>query len=586
MPNANPNTDIPTSTIDGATYYDVASQLLHLVITYSSGISLRPDSIEVNLITSPSTNTTEVGNGAPTFPANSNTGTIVLPLALSSASQGGQLIVAGLDSKLWESSPPSDPWQIPAINSSPFTSALSATFTSLGSVKVTWSWIQGMDATAQQITLTIAGQTLVTTMVNSPTVTTTFTMAQANNLFTPGRRFIVQCTPIAPGLWATPVNTTFSIPSSSGMTCILLNNPPLVSSESTMTNLSVQGTNTMQAWWGTPEGAIETVVFPSKNPAQFAGPSTVSNTGSCLASISVGSTNQLVWWITETGAIDGQVNNGEGWASPGAGPGEAFPFNEAETATTVNGGSMASLLLQYNNGAILFWIDPKGAIGCCRWLARSGWGAIFDALPPGTASPTSQLTTLSFGSAAYLFCVSQDGAVVGGSWSDVNSTLGPMSPIAVAPSGNAAPGGGLASIGISSSIGVNSQEIAVFWTTPKNNIEIAFVYEEPYSFRNIQRPLTVAQSVLGGTGIAVYPMEPNQCSVWWIGQSSDLRRTNVDLTKVSSTPTPNWPVFEDSGPGSCRQTRSLIAQNVSATQVDLLYVSANDTVAGLFYSFS
>ncbi|KAK2685693.1 hypothetical protein QWA68_014908 [Fusarium oxysporum] len=62
-----------------------------------------------------------------------------------------------------------------------------------------------------------------------------------------------------------------------------------------------------------------------------------------------------------------------------------------------------------------------------------------------------------------------------------------MSPIAVASSKSAAPGGGLTSI--------NAQEIAVFWTTPKNSIDIAFLFEGPYSFRNFQRPLTVAQSM-------------------------------------------------------------------------------------------
>ncbi|KAF5262253.1 hypothetical protein FOXYS1_7043 [Fusarium oxysporum] len=553
---SNPN--LPTPTIDAATYYDVASQQLHLVITYPSGVSIWPNDIVVNLIAPSSTTPTKVGNGAPTFTANTKTGTIVMPLALASASQGGQLTVASLDTS-WESSSPSDPWKIPAINSSPFTSVPTASFTSLGSVEVTWSWIQKMGATAQQVTLTIVGQTPVTTMVKSPDVTATFTMAQANNLFMPGKRVAIQCIPIAPGLWATPVNTTFSIPKSSAMTSISLNTPPLVSSECTMTSLSVQGTNTMQVWWGTSEGAIETAEFPLQRfhpeTAQFASASTVSDTGSCLASVSVNSTDQLVWWITETGAIDGQVNSGKGWASPGTGPGEAYLFNEASTAATANGGSMTSLLLG-NNGTILFWVDAKGAI----------------------ASTTTQLTTLSVGSTAYLFCVSPDGAIVGGSWSDANSgTLGLMSPIEVAPLKSAAPDGGL------TSISVNAQEIAVFWTTPKNSIDIAFLFEGPYSFRNFQRPLTVAQSVLGGTGIAVYSMEANQCSVWWIGQSSDLRRTNVDFTKVSSTPTPDWPVFEEVGPDSCKQTRSLLVQKVSGTQVDVFYENAKRAVAGLSY---
>lgn len=116
---SNPN--LPTPTIDAATYYDVASQQLHLVITYPSGVSIWPSDIVVNLIAPSSTTPTKVGNGAPTFTANTKTGTIVMPLALASASQGGQLTVASLDTS-WVSISPSDPWKIPAINSSPFTS--------------------------------------------------------------------------------------------------------------------------------------------------------------------------------------------------------------------------------------------------------------------------------------------------------------------------------------------------------------------------------------------------------------------------------------------------------------------------------
>ncbi|KAI7759196.1 hypothetical protein LZL87_008573 [Fusarium oxysporum] len=575
MSNTNPN--LPTPTIDGATYYDVASEQLNLVITYPSGVSRWPKDIVVNLITPSSTTPTKVGNGAPTFPANSNTGTIVMPLALTSASQGGQLTVASLDAS-WDSSTPSDPWQFPVINSSPFTSPASVSFNSLGSVEVTWSWIVEMGATAQQVALIIAGQPPITTMVTRPAVTATFTMAQANNLFTPGKKVTIQCIPISPGLWATPVTTTFSIPKSSRMTPHPFNTSPPVSSDCTMTSLPVQGTTTMQVWWGTPEGAIETVVFPNRNPEQFADASTISDTGSCLASIYVSSTNQQVWWITETGAIDGQINSGKGWTSPGIGPGEAIPFNVAGIASTVNGGSMTSLLLEGNIGAILFWVGPKGAIGCCRWLASLGWQTVFDALPPGTASTTTQLSVLSVGSSAYLFCVAPGGAVVGASWPDASSgSLGLMSQFAVPSSGNAAPEGGLTSFSVS------AQEIAVLWTTPKNNIEMALLYEGE-SFQNIQRPLTKVQSVLGGTGIAAYSMGANQCSIWWIGQSSDLRRTNVDLTKFRATLTPDWPVFEDLGPGSCKQTRSLIVQKVSGTQIDLLYVNANDAVAGLSYA--
>ncbi|KAH7219606.1 hypothetical protein DER44DRAFT_761294 [Fusarium oxysporum] len=72
--------------------------------------------------------------------------------------------------------------------------------------------------------------------------------------------------------------------------------------------------------------------------------------------------------------------------------------------------------------------------------------------------------------------------------------------------------------------------MAIFWTTPKNNIEMALLFLGAL-FRKIQRPLTVLQSVVASTGIAVYSEEANQCSVWWTGQSSDLRRTTMDFSK-------------------------------------------------------
>ncbi|KAF5535577.1 fucose-specific lectin [Fusarium napiforme] len=403
-------------------------------------------------------------------------------------------------------------------------------------------------------------------------------MAQANNMFSPGLTVTIQCAAISPGLWAAPVTTTFTIPQSSQMTPYSIKGAPPISPNCTMTSLPVHGTSNLEVWWGTAEGAIETTWFPNTDLRGFAGASTISNTGSCLASISISPTNQQVWWITETGAIDGKVYNANGWASPGTGAGEAIPFNVVGTASTTNGGSMTGLVLEGNTGAILFWVDPYGAIAYCRWLASSGWQAVNSALPPGTASATTQLSVLSVGSSVYLFCVSPSGAVVGGNWSSTSGQyLGGMSQFAVPSSGNAAPGGELVSFGVS------TQEIAVVWTTIQNNLEMSLVYGGD-SPQNIQLPLTIAQSVLGGTGIAAYSMEANQCSIWWIGQSSDLRRTNVDLTKLQATTTPDWPVFEDLGPGSCKQMRSLIVQPASATEICLLYVSANDTVAVLSYT--
>ncbi|KAF4498655.1 fucose-specific lectin [Fusarium agapanthi] len=575
MPSPDLNTDIPTPTIDSATYYDVGSQQLYLTITYPNGALDTAKGVEVKIITSSSTTPTFVGNGPVTFEA-TNKGTFVTGLLSTLASQEGQIIAAGLDTESWQSSPPSDPWQIPAINPTPFTSPPSATFTSLGSLEVTWTWIAGMDVTAQEVTLTIAGQTLPPVKVEKPSVTATFTMAQANNLFTPGAKVAIQCTPITPGLWATPLNTTFHIPTSTVMASFLLNSSPLVSPECTMASFYVPGTNDMQVWWTTPAGAIETAQSPlgswDEHSQQFAGASTVSDTGSCLASMYANSANQQVWWITAAGAIDGQVNTGKGWASPGTGPGEKFPFNQAGVASTTNGGSMTSLLLEGDIGMILFWVDPKGGIGCCRWINGSGWQPVSEALPAGSASTTAQLTSQAIGSTAYLYFVTPDGAIVSSTWSDAGITgSGLMSQSTVAASGSASTDATLASAVVS------SQEIAVFWTTPKNSIQMIL------QFRNIERPLTVAQSVLGGTGIAAYSMETNQCSIWWIGQSNDLRRSNVDFTKIVATVTPTWPVFEEVGPGSCKQARSLIVQTVSGTRINVLYANTKGVLSGLAY---
>ncbi|KAF5984602.1 Pfs domain-containing protein [Fusarium coicis] len=467
---------------------------------------------------------------------------LMMPLALAWASQKGQLTVASLDTS-WVTGTPSEPWQFPAIASSPFTSPASASFNSLGSVEVTWTWIAGMGATGQQVALIIPGEQPITTIVERPDVTATFTMAQANNMFSPGQKITIQCTAISPGLWAAPVTTTFSIPQSSQITPYSIQALPPISPNCTMAR------------------AIETTWIPNPDKWGFAGVSTISNTGSCLASIFVSSTNQQIWWITETGAIDEKVHNGNGWASPGTGASEAIPFNVAGTASTIDGGSMTSLVLEGNTGAILFWVDPYGAIACCTWLASSGWKTVFDALPRGTASANT------VDNSVYLFCVSPSGAVVGGRCSVIwhCSAWGWIGFLQCKHTGDFG----------------RMEKTA--WTTTQNNIEMSLVYggESP---QNIQLPLTIAQSVLGGTGIAAYSMEANQCSIWWIGQSSDLRRTNEDLTKLQATSTPDWPVFEDIGPGSCKQMRSLIVQPLSATEIYLLYVTANGTVAGLSYT--
>ncbi|KAF5690626.1 guanine deaminase [Fusarium denticulatum] len=568
----NTNTSIPTPTIGPATYYDVGSQQLYLTITYPSGTHVKGNAIDAYLITSSSTNPMFIGNNS--FPVAADTAVITVSLEKALASKGGQIIATGLADNVWESSPPSEPWQLPTINLSPITSPASINFTSLGSVEVTWTWIAGMGATAQLVTLAIKGQPTIKAMVANagPTAIATFTMSQANNLFTPGKEMAIQCIAISPGLRAIPVDASFIIPQSGRITHYSFSNSPPVSSNCSVTGISGTLIFTTQLWWGTPEGAIETVVFPSGSAEQFAGKSTIADTGSCLTSIHISNTYQQVWWIMGTGAIDGQINPGNGWRPPGTGPEEKIPFNVANIASTTNGGSMASLL--HDGTVFLFWVGPQGAIKCCRWLASSGWQPVCNALPPGIASTTSQLSVLSVGSSVYLFCVGSDNLIVGASWPNAASSgsLALMSQFAVPSSGKAAPEGGLTSFSVS------AQEVAVLWTTSQNNIEMALVFLGAPS-SNIQRSLTLPQSVLKGTGIAACSIGTNQWSIWWIGQASDLRRTNVDLTKL--TLTPNYPVFELLGPGSCKQMRSLMVASGYGTQIGLVYVNANDIVAGL-----
>ncbi|KAF4448941.1 hypothetical protein F53441_7710 [Fusarium austroafricanum] len=585
---SNAHLNLPVPTIDAtATYYDVASQQLHLVFTYPISISLWPPYVVVDLSTTSSATPTQVGNGKPSFTG--NTGTIVMDINMSSASM---ITVSSLDPSTWQSGPPSDPWQLPTPPSSPFISVPSVSFTSDGSVQVTWSWTTDMTATALQVALSISGQQTPSSLISTvqrPATIATFTMTEANNLFTPGQKLIFQCTPIAAGQSASPLTITFYIPVSSGCKPFGVRTSASISCSvycsNAMTSLCPAGTNSMQIWFGNLRGGIETVEFPNgswietkaQQSQQLIDASTVSAMpGFCLTSTSRGSKHQEFWWVTKTGAIDGECNDGQGWKPPGTGPGEQYPFNKPNTASTACGGSITSLSAM-NRITTLWWIGPGGAIGCATWTNGS-WGKIADFAPANTASwetETTQLTAQCIDESAFLFLVAPSGAVVCIEWPNFSE---PTAQYNVAQPGSAARGGGLVSINISSN--EDTQRIAVFWTTQQNNIEMAIIG----AAKSIQQQaLTEPGSVPGQTGLAACMTGENKCSVWWVGQFGDLRRMEVDLTKVTANAITNWPVFEELGPGSCRQRRSIIAQKVSEAQFEVLFVNGYGEVGGLSY---
>ncbi|KAF4332674.1 hypothetical protein FBEOM_13525 [Fusarium beomiforme] len=530
-----------------------------------------------------------VGNGLPHFTG--TTGTMTLEIDMSLACQTPKITVSSLDTSTSETGPPSEPWQFPTIPSSPFTSAPSATFTSDGSLEVTWSWITAMAATAQQVTLVIAGQqkpSPITSIIQSPTTNATFTMTEAKSLFTPGQTVTIQCTPIAVGLLGSPLTTTFCIPASTGCMPFSQNTSTLIAPLCTMTSVAAAGMVPMQVWWGTLKGAIETVEFPIRSwldtakqqSAQLANPSTVARTGSCLASTYRSPKDKEVWWITPTGAIDGLRYDGQGWKPPGTGAGEPYPFNKPGTASTTRGGSMTCLSAG-NGETALWWVSPTGAIGCAKWTNGSGWGTAIDAAPSYTASFTSvttQLTTQLASGSPHLFCVSPEGEVVDIHWTNLSSIgSGPMFKNVIAPTASAAPGGGLVSLNMGA-------KIALFWTTLQNNIEMVILFPaSEYGWNTQQYTLTVAGSILQGTGIAAYLMEANLGSVWWIGQFGDLRRIEVDFTKLTPNAISDWPVFEELGPGSCKPTRTLMAQRGAENHIEVFYVNTHGAVAGLSY---
>ncbi|SCO78603.1 uncharacterized protein FRV6_02816 [Fusarium oxysporum] len=584
------NLVLPVPTIDSTSSYDRSAQQLHLVITYPSQDQNWPKRLEVYTITTSSPTPTPFGNGKPTFVG--STGTLVLDFPVSLAVQEPQIIVAALHK--WEPGPPSDPWPFPQITSA---SAPSVSLTSDGSVQVDWSCVPTMVTTAQSITLSLTGQEGSinnSVVVQYPTTVATFTMAQAENKFVPGQKVTIQYAPVTAGVPGTPSTITYAIPSSGCKPFSLIVSTPMAPGMGAccaMTSLSPAGTNTMQVWWAATGAIIESVEFPygswldtAKQQSQkLANLSTGSDMCSCLTSIS-GSKNQQVWWVTGRGAINGQCNTGQGWGSPSTGPGQP-DFNKPGTASANSGGSITSVSTS-DGGAVLWWVGSKGGISNARW-SNGNWQSSFAAAPSGTASvsPMTQLTAQSVGSNVHVFCVSSDGKVVGATWPDFNSS-GYTGVYDIAQSGSASPEGGLVSVGIS------SQKIALFWTTPqrnKQNIEMAILTSDSSASSGWsiqQQPLTVPGSILAQGGITACLTANSQCSVWWIGQCLDLRRTEVNFTEATATGTINWPVFEELGPGSCKQGRSIVAQKISQGIIELLYVNNDGVVAGLSYGSS
>ncbi|KAM0075302.1 hypothetical protein ACKRZS_012647 [Fusarium odoratissimum] len=542
---------------------------------------------EVNEMFSSSPTPTPFGNRKPTFVG--STGTLVLDFPVSLAVQEPQIVVAALYE--WESGHLSDPWPFPQITSA---SAPSVSLTSDGSVQVDWSCVSTMVTTAQRVTLSITGQEgpiSNSIVVPYPTTVATFTMAQAENKFMPGQKVTIQYAPITAGVPGTPSTITYEIPSSGCKPFSLIVSTPMalgMASCCAMTSVSPAGTNTMQVWWSAAGGIIETVEFPygswldtSKQQSQkSANMLTGSDLCSGLTSIS-GSKNQQLWWVTGEGAIDGQCNTGQGWGSLSTGPGQP-DFNKPGTAVSSSGGSITSVSTG-DDGAVLWWVDSKGGIMNARW-SNGNWQSSFAAAPPGTASviPTTRLTAQSVGSNVHVFCVSSDGKVVGATWPDFSST-GYTGVYDIAQSGSASPERGLVSVRIS------SQKIALFWITPERNnqnIEMAILTSDnsANSGWSIQQlPLTVPGSISAYGGIAACLTANSQCSVWWVGQCLDLRRTEVDFTELRAMTTMSWPVFEELGPGSCKEGSLIVAQKVSQGIIEVLYVNNDGIVAGLSY---
>ncbi|KAF5676196.1 hypothetical protein FHETE_2323 [Fusarium heterosporum] len=577
---------LPVPSIDATTYYDVTSQILHLFFTYPTPF-FSATSVDVYLTTA--SNTSQIGTGLPTYIG--TTGKMMLQVATAVACQTPKVTVSTLDASTSEVGPPSEPWQFPTIPSSPFTSAPLVSFTSDGSVQVEWSWITAMAATAQYVTLSVSGHTLPS-MVQSPTTIAIFTMVQANSLLTPGQKVNIQCTPIALGLWGTPLATSFLIPGSdctpfsiSGSpegTPLAKTSPTLVAPFCTMTSVAAAG-----IWWGTPKGAIETFQLPdssrpgttSQQSTQLASPSTVDGQGSCMASASRNSRDKEVWWITPTGAIDGLRNDGQGWKPPGTGAGQAYPFNVKGTASTTHGGSMSCFAV--GSETALCWVNPEGAIGYAKWSNGSGWGTVSQVAPPKTATlnpVVTQLTTQVVSGNPHLFCVGTEGQVIDIFWINFSSKEpGRIFQNVIAQPRSAAPGGGLVSLNM-------GPKLVLFWTTPQNSIEMAVLNAvSAYGWSIHQYTLTVEGSVLQGTGIAAYLTEANHASVWWIGQFGDLRRIAVDFENLTRDASNDWPVFEELGPGSCKTTRSLVAQRETENRFKVFYVNSDGAVAGLSY---
>ncbi|KAM6536359.1 hypothetical protein FALCPG4_002367 [Fusarium falciforme] len=579
-----PQTLLPIPWIDAESYYDIERQEVNLALKF---VSQPPSNLQFVLQVHPATGplpdpirgiheASSLGNNFVSF---------VAPFDIITAHTTISITVASLDPVAEQQGDFSEPWKFPIIPQSLPACKPSATFTSAGSVQVSWSWDDLTEPIAQRVDMVLKTPDRifsVTRTVRRPDAITIFTMEQTENLFTPGQKVNIECKSLVPSLAGGLASIDFTIPGSDGWTPYALINGSPVGSLCTMTSISLTGSNGIQLWWTSPDGSIQTALQQNNNwiGSQFMGPSTVPNSGCCLTSTTRSSFHQEIWWITEKGAIDGKfwLQDGQGWRSPGT---DSYPFNKLDQASTKAGGSM-TCMPRPGPRMDIWWVTPTGAIGNARWNSSDGWGGVFNAAPSGTVgfgSSISRLTAESLdGTTADIFYIGEGGSI-GGAFSSDPDTVTEYSLYNLAPVGTARLEGGFTSIQLS------PKQIVLFWISYQGSVEMFVLTRNNSALGGWDRKrqaLTEHGSALGTSGIAVVATGASRLSVWWNGPqgtSTDLRRIDVDLAKEAA----KWRVYEQLGVGSCRKTRALLLGSIYIDRRHLWYVGPTSTMKGMSF---
>ncbi|KAL2694790.1 hypothetical protein Neosp_001377 [[Neocosmospora] mangrovei] len=576
-----PQALLPTPQIDSESFYDIETQELHMTVKF---VSPPPPDMQFVLQVHPSTGPLPdpikaMPRGAPGSTIVSFGGAFDIGTARTTTS----ITVASLDPLSGEQGDFSEPWKFPIIPQSLPACKPSATFTSAGSVQVSWSWDGLAEPTAQRVKMIVRvpKTTLALThTVQRPDTVTIFTMEQSDNLFKPGQKVTFECTSMAPSLAGGLARIDFTIPGSNGWTPYAVVNGFPVGPLCIMASISRSGSNSIQLWWTSPDGSIQTALQQNNSwiGSRFMGPSTVPNSGSCLTGTTRNNFHQEIWWITENGAIDGKfwLQDGLGWRSPDS---DSYPFNKRDQASTKAGGSMTCMSRPGSRMRMdVWWVTPNGGIGNARWNSSDGWRDVFNAAPSGTVgfgSSISGLTAQSLdGKTVDVFYIYEGGGIGGVHSHDPDAVteyfLYKLTPVMAARVD-----GGFTSIQLS------PQQIALFWISYRGSVDM-FVLTRNYSdvagWDRRRLALTENGSASETSGIAALSTGNNKFSVWWNGPSADLRRIDVDLTKEPG----QWPVYEQLGAGSCRKTRTLLLGSIDKNQRHLWYVGSTSTMQGMF----